>query len=718
MPAEIYLDITQPLEWRVRDLVSRMTLEEKISQMVHKAPAIPRLGIPAYNYWSEALHGVARNGSATVFPQAIGMAATWDTALIDRIGSAVGDEGRAKYHDALARHGGTQQYQGLTFWSPNINIFRDPRWGRGQETWGEDPYLTGELGAAYVRGLQGRHPVYLKAAACAKHYAVHSGPESDRHHFNAAASRRDMFDTYLPAFKKLVSEAKVEAVMSAYNRTNGEACSASPVLLQDILRRQWGFEGHVVSDCGAVGDIYLHHHSAADAAEAAALALKAGCDLECGHVYAELKTALQRGLISEEDIDRSLARSLAARFRLGMFDPPEQVPYAHIPLSVVGCTAHRQLALRAARESIVLLKNKHNLLPLKEDIRHIFVTGPTAADLNVLLGNYNGLNANMVTLLEGILERLPAHMQLVYRTGSMLALPPKGSWDESVCTPPGVIHWEALAADVVIACLGTTPAMEGEEGESFYSDNGGDRKSISLPPPQAALLKELAKTGQRIILVLTGGSPIALEGLEDAADAILFTWYPGQQGGRALAEVLFGDRAPSGKLPVTFPRSLEDLPPFEDYTMARRTYRYSSAEPLFPFGFGLSTTRFAYSRLALSNRRLKAGQPLKVSVSLENVGSTAGEEVVQVYLSDLSASVPVPRCKLAAFRRVALKAGHSRRVSFTLPPESLALVDEEGHTRLEAGEFRVTVGGCSPGERGLALGAPEPVQAVFSLQED
>lgn len=711
----LYLDPSQPLQVRLQDLIARMTLDEKISQMVHKAPAVPRLGIPAYNYWSEALHGVARNGNATVFPQAIGLAATWNPALIEQIGSATGDEGRAKYHDALRRFGGTQQYQGLTFWSPNVNIFRDPRWGRGQETWGEDPYLTGQMGAAYVRGLQGNHPRYLKAAACAKHYAVHSGPEADRHHFDAIASKREMVDTYLPAFKELVTRARVESVMSAYNRTNGEACSASPTLLRQILREEWGFEGHVVSDCGAVGDIYLHHHTAADAAEAAAVALKAGCDLECGHVYAELKTALERGLLSEADIDRSLARSLATRFKLGMFDPAAMVPYAATPMSVVGCARHRKLARQAARESVVLLKNKNNLLPIKQDVKHIFLTGPTAADINVLLGNYNGLNANLVTLLEGVLGRLPEHMQLVYRTGSMLALPPKGAWDESACTPPGVIHWEAIASDLVIACLGTSPAMEGEEGESFYSDNGGDRKSISLPAPQVELLKVLAKTGMPLILVLTGGSPIALNGLEEVADAILFTWYPGQEGGAALAEVLFGDAAPSGKLPITFPRSLDQLPPFEDYRMAQRTYRYSSAEPLFPFGFGLSYTTFEYSQLKLAKKRLTPGQPLSLSVTVVNTGSAAAEEVVQVYLSDLAASVPVPQHKLAAFRRVALKPGQSKRVRFSLPAEAMELIDEAGCSRLEAGEFRVTVGGCSPGARGLALGAPQPQEVVFSV---
>ncbi len=431
-PSPRYLDASLPISERVADLLAAMTLHEKVSQLSHPAKAIPRLGIPAYDYWSEALHGVARNGRATVFPQAIGMAATWDPDLIRRIGSAIGDEGRAKYHEALRRRGETGRYQGLTFWSPNVNIFRDPRWGRGQETWGEDPFLTGEMAAAFVRGLQGDHPRYLKAAACAKHYAVHSGPEKLRHGFDAVVSRRDLHATYLPAFRKLVMEAGVEAVMGAYNRTNGDPCCAHPYLMGSVLRDGWGFAGHFVSDCGAVTDIFSGHHVAAGPAEAAALALKAGCDLECGNTYRHLSEARARGLVFEGDLDRALGRLFATRFKLGMFDSPEMVPYAAIPMSVVGCEAHRQLAYEAAVKSVVLLKNEGGLLPLQESVRNILVVGPAAASTDVLLGSYFGLNEHMTTLLEGIIGALPEGVRLEYRPGCQLLAANANAHDRSL----------------------------------------------------------------------------------------------------------------------------------------------------------------------------------------------------------------------------------------------------------------------------------------------
>ena len=426
----LYLDTSFPFAERVKDLVRRLTLEEKVSLMNHPAQGIPRLNIPAYNYWSEALHGVARSGRATVFPQAIGMAATWDKELIHKVASAIGDEGRAKYHAALRRNGYTDQYQGLTFWSPNVNIFRDPRWGRGQETWGEDPFFTGEMASAFVKGLQGDHPKYLKAAACAKHYAVHSGPEKDRHTFNAIVTKRELYDTYLPAFKKLVTEAKVESVMGAYNRTLDEVCCASKLLLEDILRGEWGFQGHVVSDCGALSDFHLNHKVTNDAAESAALALQHGCNLGCDHVFNEIPEAIARGLITEADVDRALERTLSTRFKLGMFDPAEDVPFTSTSMDVVSCDEHRQLAYRTAAESVVLLKNKDNILPIKPSTRKIFVTGPTATSLEVLLGNYYGFNNQMVTLLEGITGRLPEGMGMEYHSGAMLKHPRevKHSW--------------------------------------------------------------------------------------------------------------------------------------------------------------------------------------------------------------------------------------------------------------------------------------------------
>jgi beta-glucosidase len=702
-----YLDYTQPVGDRVCDLLSHMTLEEKILQMQHNAAAIPRLGIPAYNFWNEALHGVGRNGRATVFPQAIGMAATWDPTLIQRIAAAIADEARAKYHATLRRKGDTLIYQGLTFWSPNVNIFRDPRWGRGQETWGEDPFLTGEMGVAFVRGLQGDHPTYLKTAACAKHFAVHSGPEKDRHTFDAIVSRRDLHDTYLPAFKKLVTEAKVEAVMGAYNRTNGEPCCASQLLLADILRGEWNFAGHVVSDCGALSDIHTTHKVTHDGVESAALALRAGCDIGCDTVYADhLAQAIERGLMSVADLDRALARTLATRFKLGMFDPPEQVPYAAMPLSVVGCAEHRQLAYEAAVRSIVLLKN-NNVLPIRDDVRSICVLGPNAASTEALLGNYYGLSDSLTTLLEGIVGRVPAEVKVEYRPAVQLTLANRNTVDYSVQV--------AADSDLTIACMGLSPLLEGEEGDAMLSTEAGDRSDIGLPKAQVAYLKKIAAAGANIVLVLCGGSPIALSEVEDLVQAVIFVWYPGQAGGRALADVLFGDATPSGKLPLTFPQSVEQLPPYEDYAMVGRTYRYMNADPLYPFGFGLSYTRFTYSHLTLHTTRIAAGDTLTVRCTLANAGEIEAEEVAQCYLSDLEASVLVPLHKLIAFQRVRLSPGERRTLDFTIAPEMMALVDEDGQTRLEPGQFRVAVGGCSPGARGIALGAPEPVSATFTV---
>lgn len=702
-----YLDPALPIPERVKDLLGRMTLEEKIQQMNHPTLSVPRLGIPPYNYWSEALHGVARNGRATVFPQAIGMAATWNRELIQRVASAIGDEARAKHHETVRRKGFSDIYQGLTFWSPNVNIFRDPRWGRGQETWGEDPFLTGEMGAAFVRGLQGDHPKYMKAAACAKHYAVHSGPEKDRHTFNAVVSKRDLYGTYLPAFKKLVTEAKVEAVMGAYNRTLGAPCCASQLLLVDILRGEWGFDGHVVSDCGALSDIHNNHKFTQNAVETAALAIKMGCDIGCDHVYDELGNAVQRGLLTEADIDRSLGRTLTTRFRLGMFDPPEMVPYTSIPMSVVGCQAHRDLAYQTALQSVVLLKNKNGILPLGDKVKSILVVGPNATSMEILLGNYYGMNDQMVTLLEGLIGRLPGGVKLEYRPGCLLAHPTKTAQDWSV--------FEAASSDVTIACMGISPMMEGEEGDAILSDSNGDREQIGLPEVQVKYLKELASRGAKVVLVLAGGSPIALGEIADMVHAILFVWYPGQEGGRAVADLLFGDASPSGKLPITFPKSLDQLPPFDDYNMAGRTYRYMQAEPLYPFGFGLSYTTFRYSDLKLAKDRLPSGESLPVRLTLTNTGSVEAEEVVQFYLSDLEASVPVPQHSLIGFQRVRLAAGQSQELEFSLTPEMMMLFDGDGKQRLEPGEFRLIVGGCSPGKRGQVLGAPEPVSAKFRV---
>ncbi|NUM43797.1 MAG: glycoside hydrolase family 3 C-terminal domain-containing protein [Anaerolineales bacterium] len=704
----VFKDTNRPFSERVTDLIGRLTLEEKVGLMSHPAKGIPRLGIPAYNYWSEALHGVARNGRATVFPQAIGMAATWDPALILRVATAVGDEARAKYHAALKRHGYTQQYQGLTFWSPNVNLFRDPRWGRGQETWGEDPFLTGTMASAFVRGLQGDHPKYLKAAACAKHYAVHSGPERDRHHFNAICTPRELHDTYLPAFKTLVTEAKVEAIMGAYNRTLDEPCCASQLLLVDILRGEWGFEGHVVSDCGALTDIHAHHKITQDAAESAALALQKGCDLGCDCVFDEIPTAIERGLMTEADVDRALTHTLGTRFKLGMFDPDDEVPYTSIPMDVVACPEHRQLAYETAAASVVLLKNKNNILPIQPETKSIFLTGPNASSLEVLLGNYYGFNNDMNTFLEGIAGRVPEGMGMEYHPGALLNQPNaiRMSW------APGM----AQAADLTIACVGSSPMLEGEEGASLLTPLNGDRDSISLPENQVEFIKQIAMHGARIILVVTGGSPIALGEIEDLVEAILFVWYPGMEGGRAVADVLFGDVSPSGKLPLTFPQSLEQLPPFEDYSMAGRTYRYMTAEPLYPFGFGLSYSQFEFSDLALESTEVGAGNGLAFRVSVRNIGERAGAEVAQYYLSDLEASTIVPQHHLIGFERVTLEPGECRDLHFTITPEMMSFFDDRGKLALEPGTFRLEVGSCSPGTRGHVLGAPASLTAEFCVK--
>lgn len=702
-----YLDPSRPIAERVQDLLSRMTLDEKISQMRNACAAIPRLGITAYDYWSEALHGVARNGRATVFPQAIGMAATWDPDLIRRVGDAISDEGRAKYHEALRRNGANMIYQGLTFWSPNVNIFRDPRWGRGQETWGEDPYLTGELGAAFVHGIQGDHPTYLKAAACAKHYAVHSGPEKLRHTFNAVVSQRELYDTYLPAFRKLVVDAEVESVMGAYNRTLDEPCCASKLLLTDILRGEWGFQGHVVSDCGALTDIHANHKITRDGAETAALALKNGCDIGCDAVYYDfMHEAIQRGMATEADLDTALARTLATRFKLGFFDPQEAVPFASIPMSVVGCEKHRKLAREAATKSMVLLKNKNNLLPITDQVKSILVVGPNAGNVNVLLGNYYGMNSPMTTFLEGIVARAPEGVRVEFMPGSLLAHKKRLEHDWSL--------YATASYDITIAYMGLSPLLEGEEGEAILSDNG-DRNEIRLPDVQIDYLRKLATSGGKVVLVLSGGSPLALDGIEDLVDAIIYVWYPGQEGGHAVADILFGDVNPAGRLPLTFPRSLDQLPPFEDYAMDRRTYRYSREDPLFPFGFGLSYTRFSYGALHLSARRLAAGETLRASVLITNEGDRAGDEVVQVYLSDLQASSVVPLHKLVDFRRISLQPGETREVEFEIPAEKMSFIGEDGKPHLEPGEFRLEIGGCSPGKRGADLGAPVPAVANFTL---
>jgi beta-glucosidase len=703
----VYKDPTQPIDARVADLISRMTLEEKISQMLSSSPAIERLGIPEYNWWSECLHGVARSGKATVFPQAIGLAATFDEDLMFRVATAISDEARALYRAASAK-GYRTRYMGLTFWTPNINIFRDPRWGRGQETYGEDPYLTSVMGTAFVKGLQGDNPVYLKVAACAKHYAVHSGPESLRHSFDAEVSLKDLYETYLPAFKALV-EAGVQGVMCAYNRTDGEPCCGSKKLLTTILRDQWGFKGYIVSDCGALRDFHSGHKITSSSVESAALAINSGVNLNCGSVFSELTEAVKQGLVKEETIDKSLAVLLRIRFKLGLFDPPELNPYTSISTDVIRCNKHRALAREAAVKSIVLLKNSNNVLPLKKDIRRLFVTGPFATSAEVLLGNYYGVSDELVTILEGITGKIEPGSSIEYRQGFLMDRDNAGS-DYSTAR-------KGKDCDASIVVMGISGLIEGEQGMAIASPAEGDRNDIGLPANQIDFLKEMrASSDKPIIVILTGGSPLAIPQVQELADAILFVWYPGEQGGRAVADVLFGDASPSGRLPVTFPKSVEQLPPFEDYSMVGRTYRYMTEEPLYPFGFGLSYARFEYSDLLLDKAKIKKGDSVRATVTVKNVSDRVSDEVVQLYLTDIEASTRTPLYALKGFKRVSLESGQSKTVRFTVTPEMMTLIDDQGEGVLEAGRFRVTVGGCSPGKRGIVLGAPKPTEAVFTLE--
>jgi len=687
-------------EVKIKELISQMTVEEKVSQLLYKSEAIPRLGIPEYNWWNECLHGVARAGIATVFPQAIAMAATFDDALIKQIADAISDEARAKHNEAV-KQGNRGQYWGLSFWTPNINIFRDPRWGRGQETYGEDPYLTSQIGLAFVRGLQGEDPENLKLAACAKHYAVHSGPEKDRHTFNAIPTKKDLFETYLPAFKALV-EAGVESVMGAYNRTLGEACCASNLLIKDILRGRWGFKGHVVSDCWAIRDFHEYHKITKTPEESAALALNAGCDLNCGCTYPMLTVAFKKGLVTEEAINTAITRVLRTRFKLGMFDPPKKSRWGKLDRKVINCEKHRKLALKAAHESIVLLKNDNNLLPLDSSPKKIVVTGPAAANAHALFGNYYGVSSRFVTILEGLGEKVRDKfgINLDYRQGCLM-------YSEN---SRSLVHYgEANVSDVVIAVMGLDGAMEGEEGDAIASDSNGDRNTIELPPWQLKFLKAVRNAGKKIILVLTGGSPIAFP--EDIADAVIFAWYPGESGGKAVADVIFGDVVPSGKLPITFPASTAQLPPYEDYSMKGRTYRYMTEKPQYPFGFGLSYTSFRFDSITLSESVISSGGSVKASVSVTNTGKIDADEVVQVYISRDGRSENEPVASLRGFRRVFIPAGKGKTVEFELPSTAFETVNEEGEYQLLPGSYTVIAADAAPVPVSVEKGAPTPVSA-------
>lgn len=815
---------------RVADLVGRLTVQEKIDQLLYTSPAIERLGIPEYNWWNESLHGVARAGYATVFPQSITIAAAWDSDLLKEVADAISDEARAKHHEYL-RRGQHGIYQGLTFWSPNINIFRDPRWGRGHETYGEDPYLTGELGIAYVKGLQGDDPNYLKLVATAKHFAVHSGPEPLRHEFDVSPSKRDLWETYLPAFRALVKEGQVQSVMTAYNRVYGEAASASDTLFT-ILRDYWDFDGYVVSDCGAITDIWKTHKVAKDAAEASAMAVIEGCDLNCGNSYEKLSEAFEQGLVTEKDLDVALGRLIEARIKLGMFDPQNLVPYAKIPFSVNTSEKHNQLARKAAQESIVLLKNQDDLLPLSKNLKTVAVIGPNADNVQSLWGNYNGVPKEPVTVLQGIKKALPSETTVLYEEGSPLAngipsmeiIPSQYlstedgaqgltaqyydntnwegtpvidkvdssidfQWDietpdprlkmgdysirwSGYITPPKTgtysfsdwgkpfmefeiasqikgggdhqhhptiitkdIYMEkgkkykievkynnyygnstakmlwgapkehqlekaveaANKAEVVVLVLGLNERLEGEEMKvEVEGFAGGDRTALKLPEVQRTLIKEIAKTGKPIVLVLLNGSAISINWAAENVPAIMTAGYAGQQGGNAVADVLFGGYNPAARLPVTYYKSVDDLPDFENYDMEGRTYRYFDKEPLYPFGYGLSYTTFDYSNFKLPSK-IGMNQPIQLSVDVTNTGAHDGDEVVQVYITDEKGSTPRPIRELVGFKRIHLKNGERQTVEFIIEPRQLSMIDSNGDLVIEPGVFSVSVGGEQPG---------------------
>ena len=850
-----YLNPALPVEQRVDDLVSRMTLEEKVLQMTHDAPAIPRLGIPSYVWWNEALHGVARSGYATVFPQAIGMAATWDADLIHRVAQVIATEARAKYNQAQ-REGNHSMYYGLTFWTPNINIFRDPRWGRGQETYGEDPFLAGQLALAYVTGLQGNDPKYLKTVATPKHYAMHSGPETERHGFNVNVEPRDLEDTYLPAFRVMVVDGHVGSIMTTYSAVNGVPSCASDFLLQKILRDAWGFKGYVCTDCGAVRDLTTGHHYTPDDAHGSAVAVRAGADMNCGNEYVALVKAVRDGLIKETEIDTAVKRLFTSRIRLGMFDPPEMVPFSGIPMSEVISPKHRELSLQVARKSMVLLKNQDGVLPLKPSVKRIAAIGPNAESLVALEGNYSGVPSNPVLPVDGLRKQFASKAEVLYAQGSAYvadlpvlvpstvfrtagtkakrglkaeyfantdfsgkpavvrtdariqfdwnaASPAPGipmkafavRWSGTL-TPPGpgdytfgisqppcypcgnhetfrvylddklmtnftqenqsprvpsfqvhladvnphnfrleyahraplfgagltlvwqpptdVLREEAVTtasrADVVVAFVGLSPELEGEEMPVHVEGfNGGDRTDIGLPRVQRDLLEALAATGKPLVVVLMNGSALAVNWADQHAAAILEAWYPGEEGGTGIAETLAGVNNPAGRLPVTFYKSVDDLPPFEDYSMKGRTYRYFEGQPLYPFGYGLSYSQFAYSNLKLSAAKLKAGASLEVDADVRNTSQVAGDEVAELYLS-FPKTPSAPIRALRGFKRVHLAPGETQRVHFGLDPRDLSCVNEAGDHVVAAGVYRIHVGGGQPG-----TGVPG-VEAQFSIE--
>ncbi|QUI25621.1 glycoside hydrolase family 3 C-terminal domain-containing protein [Vallitalea pronyensis] len=685
-------------QYRIKaaELVSQMTLEEKVLQTIHSSAAIERLGIKAYNWWNEALHGVARAGVATVFPQAIGLAATFDEDLLQQVGDVISTEGRGKYN-MQQKYGDRDIYKGLTFWSPNVNIFRDPRWGRGHETYGEDPFLSGRMGVRFIKGLQGDDGRYLKAAACAKHFAVHSGPEHERHSFNAVVSKQDLYETYLPAFRECVKEAKVEAVMGAYNRLNGEPCCGSKTLLQDILRDEWGFEGHVVSDCGGIADLHEYHKVTRSSVESVAMALKHGCDLNCGNQFLYLEKAVKEGLVSETKLDEAVINLYVAKMKLGIIGDASDNPYNNIPYEVVDCREHREFNLEVAMKSLVLLKNQHNFLPLSKDkIRSIGIIGPNANNRKALVGNYEGTASRYITVVEGIQDYVGDDVRVHYsegchlykdRTSSLANVNDRLSEVKGVCEQ----------SDIIIACLGLDADLEGEQGDQCNAFDSGDKPNLNLPGLQQEVLEIIHASSKPVVLVMLSGSAMALNWAENHVPAIIQGWYPGAQGGKAIAKLIFGEYSPEGKLPVTFYKTTEELPDMSDYRMKNRTYRYMIEEPLYPFGYGLSYTEWSLSDVSISHKAITTENPMILRMVLRNTGKYNGAESIQVYVKCMQSDTPNPQLK--ALKKVRLKAGESQLIQMELPTKAFGLYNKEGVFTLYKGIYRIFIGTGQPDRR-------------------
>ena len=699
---------------RAAALVAQMTLEEKVSQTLYNAPAIERLGIPAYNWWNEALHGVARAGTATVFPQAIGVAATFDEELVGKMAEVIATEARAKYN-MQKKEEDRDIYKGLTFWSPNVNIFRDPRWGRGQETYGEDPYLSGRLGVRFVKGLQEEKDGFMKAAACAKHFAVHSGPEKLRHCFDACVSRQDLYETYLPAFKACVQEAGVEAVMGAYNRTNGEPCCGSKTLLQDILRKEWGFEGHVVSDCWAVKDFHENHKVTKTPLESAALAMNNGCDVNCGCMFPYLRDAVKGGYVEEERLDEAVTNLMECRMKLGLFEEEGSVAFDAIGYEQVDTPENKSLNLEIARKSLVLLKNEDNLLPLDlTKIKSIGVIGPNADSRKALVGNYEGTASRYVTVLEGIEDYVGDRARVYYsegcdlyrdRTSGLAQANDRLSEVKAVCS----------VSDVVVVVLGLDASIEGEEGDAGNEFASGDKLDLKFPGLQPEILHAAYESGKPVILVSMTGSAMALNWEDSHIPAIIQAWYPGAAGGRAVAELIFGAYSPEGKLPVTFYRTTEELPEFTDYAMKDRTYRYMRQQALYPFGFGLSYTSFEMNGVEADSEKITADGEVTIRSSIKNTGVMPGGETIQVYVKALREGTP--NAQLKGLKKVYLQPGEEKQVEITLKSQAFTLYNEEAECILEKGEYAVYVGMQQPDERSKALTGQTPICLKITVEE-